>query len=515
MNCSSHKCYPCFTHTHTITSVLLYKARIITGKLFAYEVCMMKNTTLSMKKNKRGAALMIALLAAVIVMMAASLLIGLTRRLVDAHVERISAAQIALSESSAADGLAFLLSQRGPGVASEPLRFELAAVSTEFTHLETGTAGIRTGFYSVENPLNAVFIPAGNRLVSVQKIDQTSVLVTFFSGDTFNPVSEYTFETDLFPAAGTPFVYQGAEGVVVVFEGGEKTLIAVMTSDGVQVQVMIDSRVLSSGSRLFATEASNGSPMLILTGGSNVATLYNLLSGEAIRIGSPSGTCPAFLSDGTMFGSASQVRSSFGAAHVVDAFSGDFNNDGMEDMAFATRFSLSVYSGSTGEIIRSSPGGSLSSWGSVGGRTGLCGMWDMPVGSDRWFRLGFDGFTEFNPEMVYELGWQGRFQGQGNTLTGFINGIAVIASSSGYTRELLSGEVFTGDADGGETDFFSISENGVDACFNPVHGDGVELAFSVVNKYRGKIYPGETYLFSIYESDRGKRVFHTIEGLDL
>ena len=161
---------------------------------------------------------MIALLAAVIVMMAASLLIGLTRRLVDAHVERISSAQIALSESSAADGLAFLLSQRGPGVASEPLHFELAAVSTEFTHLETGTAGIRTGFYSVENPQDAVFIPAGDRLVSVQKIDQTSVLITFFSGDTFNPVSEYTFETDLFPAAGTPFVYQGAEGAVVVFD---------------------------------------------------------------------------------------------------------------------------------------------------------------------------------------------------------------------------------------------------------------------------------------------------------
>ncbi len=514
MNQASHKCYLCFTHTHTITEALLYKIRIITGKLFAYEVCMMKNTKLS-KKNNRGAALMIALLAAVIVMMAASLLIGLTRRLVDAHVERISSAQIALSESSAADGLAFMLSQRGLGVAYEPLHFELAAVLTEFTYLETGTAGIRTGFYSVENPQDAVFIPAGNRLVSVQKIDQTSVLVTFFSGDTFNPVSEYTFETDLFPAAGIPFVYQGAEGVVVVFEDGEKTLIAVMTSEGVQVQAMIDSRVLSSGSRLFATEAPNGSPLLIITGGSNAGTLYNLLSGEAVRIGSPSGTCPAFLSDGTMFGGMTQVHPSFGAAHVVDAFSGDFNNDGMEDMVFATRFSLSVYSGSTGDILRSSPGGSLSSWGSVGGRTGLCGMWDMPVGSDRWFRLGFDGFTEFNPEMVYELGWQGRFQGQGNTLTGFIDGIAVIASSSGYIQELLTGEMFIGDADGGETDFFSISEDGVDACFNPVNGDGVKLAFSALNQYRGRRIPGETYIFSIYESNGGIRVFHTIEGLDL
>ncbi len=60
----------------------------------------------------------------------------------------------------------------------------------------------------------------------------------------------------------------------------------------------------------------------------------------------------------------------------------DFNNDGRDDMAFATRFSLSVYSGATGNLYTNAPGGSLTSWGSVDDRTGLCGMWHMPNGDD-------------------------------------------------------------------------------------------------------------------------------------
>ncbi|MCK5133150.1 MAG: hypothetical protein KAR40_13495 [Candidatus Sabulitectum sp.] len=476
---------------------------------------MMKNTKTDHDQKNRGAALVIALLAAVVVMMAATLLIGLTRRLVDAHVGRLSAAQVTLSESSAADGLAFLLSQRGPAAASEPLHFDLAGVSTEFTLLETGTAGIRTGFYSVENALRAMFIPTGDRLVSIRKINESTVLITFFSGETFNPTSEFTFETDLNPVAGTPFMYQREEGAVVVLEGDGMALIAVVTSDGIQLQTSINSTVLSPRSRLSAGEASDGTPLLIITGGANLGTLYDCESGEPQHIGSPIGTCPVFLSDGSIFGSVIQAYSSFGIAHIVDVFSGDFNNDGMDDMAFTTRFSLSIYSGATGEILRASPGGSLTCWGSVGGRTGLCGMWKMPVGDDQWFRLGYDGFTKFSPGMVYELGWQGRFQGLGNTLTGIIDGSAVIASSSGYILELLNGEIFTGDADGGETDFFRTTENGVDACFNPVNGDGIELAFSTVNRYRGKKTPGETYIFSIYESDGRIRVFHTLEGLDL
>ncbi len=478
----------------------------------------MKNKTFrDSAESRRGAALMIALLAAVVVMLAATLLITLTRKLVDAHVSRLFDAQISLSESSAADGLAFLLAENGPSASGGPLNFEFAGVVTEFSLTESGTAGIRTGFYSLQNALSAVFVPAGSRLISAQSINDSSALITFFRGDTFQSTAQFVIETDLLPASGISYTTSlGEDGAIIVFEGSSKSLICVVTSAGIQLSTPVASRILSTRSMLSAGEAPDGTPMLIVTNGSNHGFVYNCETGNPQSIDSPSGTCPVFLSNGELFGSFSETSSSsFGSAQVIDVFNGDFNNDGCADVAFATRFSLTVYSGSTGELLKISPGGSLTSWGSVEGRTGLCGMWNMPFAGDKWFRLGFEGFTEFHPEMVYDLGWQGRFQGRGNTLTGFIDGMAVIASSTGYVLELLGGDVFTGDADGGETDFFSATENGVEACFNPVYGDGVELAFSTVNHYRGNRYAGETYKFSIYDSGSRTRVFHSIEGLDL
>jgi len=457
---------------------------------------------------------MIALLAAVVVMMAATLLITLTRRMAYSHLDRLNNAQISLSESSAADGLSLLLSQGGPGAANGDLQFDLAGVSTEFTLLETGTAGVRTGFFPLDGVSDAVVVPAGSHLVSLQTVGENGVLITFFSGETFNPTNQLTIETDMRPVAGTPFVFHGEEAVIAVFEGAGRTYLACFTSDGIQNGIVINSDIYCPQSMISAGEAPDGSPLLIVTRGANLGTVFNCETGEFSHVGSPGGTCPVFLSDGTMFGSAQQSVPSFGGAHIEDVFSGDFNNDGMADMAFVTRFSLSVYSGSTQEIIKASPGGSLVSWGSIEGRTGLCGMWKMPTGDIRWLRLAYDGFTVFNPDMVYELAWQGRFNGRGNTLTGIIDDSAVIASSTGYILEFLTGDVFTGNADGGEIDFFRVAENGVEACFNPVNGDGVQMTFSTQNRYRGKTTSGETYTFSIYESEGRLNVFHTLEGLD-
>jgi hypothetical protein len=463
--------------------------------------------------NTTGAALIIAMLAAVVVMMAATLLISLTRRMVDSHVTRLDAAQVSLSEASAADGLAFLLSQTGPAAAAQSLHFDLAGVSTDFTLLDMGTAGIRTGFFPLQDASGSVLIPSGNHFIAVQKTDDSTVLVTFFSAETFNPTAEFTLDTDLVPAAGTPLNYHGKEAVVAVFQDNSKALLVCLTKDGVQSQVLIDSRVVSPRSLVSAGENSSGVPLLIVTGGSNTGAVYNCLSGELQHIVSPSGTCPVFLSDGTIFGTEQSSESLIGA-HVTDVFSGDFNNDGVDDTAFATRFSLSVYSGSSREVTRLSPGGSLTCWGSVRSRVGLCAMWRMPGGNRRWFRLGYDGFVDFNPGIAYELGWRGRFSGQGNMLAGIIDSSAVIASSSGSVLELLSGDVFTGDADGGETDFFRTGKNGVDVCFNPVNGDGIRLLFSAENRYRGNAVPGETYVYSIYESEGGMNVYHTLEGLE-
>jgi len=95
---------------------------------------------------------MIAMITAVVVMLAATLLISLTERMVKAHQKRLLDAQIALSETSAADGLAYLLETEGSGAAAGTVSFELAGVATEFSLAETGSAGIRRGYYSLDDP---------------------------------------------------------------------------------------------------------------------------------------------------------------------------------------------------------------------------------------------------------------------------------------------------------------------------------------------------------------------------
>ena len=457
---------------------------------------------------------MIALLAAVVVMLAATLLISLTRRLVDAHVSRASAAQVSLAEASGADGVAFLLAEFGFGAVSEPLQFSLAGVRTEFTLEETGSAGIRSGFYPFENADEAVLIPSGNRLVSVMNSDESTVTISFYSGETFQSTAEFSMETDMIPAGGTPIVFQGEEGVVVVLEGQSSSMLCVVTTQGIQAQVVVNHIVLSSRSLMSAGESQGGTPLLIVTSGGNHGALYDCETGDVQRLTSPPRTCPVFLPDGSIFGSFTQGHSSFSISEIRDVFSGDFNNDGRDDMAFATSFSLSVYSGSTGNLIFAGPGGALVAWGSVDGRTGLCGMWRMPDGSEKWLRLCYDGFSEFDPEMMFEMGWDGRFQGVGNTVTGIIDGSAVVASSSGSILELLTGDVFTGDADGGDIDFFLTGEHGVEAYFNPERGDGISLKLSTENVFRGAKTTGDNHVFSIYESGGERRVFHSLEGLD-
>ncbi len=486
------------------------------GIQYAYVVCMMKNKTKTQDQVKektcqyanRGAALLIALLTAVIVMLAATLLIGLTRRMVTSHQNRIDVAQISLSEASAADGLANLIQEQGLSAVPQNLNFDLVNVATEFSLLETSSTGIRQGFFSHEGADNSIVIPAGNRLVIAESIDATTALISFYSGESFQSTAEFEITTDLAPVAGTPFSFEGKNGVIVLFEGSEKSMLCAVTSEGVQPTMVVEGRIYTQGSHLSGNISSNSNPLLIISSGSGNGTLYDLATGQTQNLSSPGGTSPTFFSDGTVFGSPAGSSINFGGSAVKDIFNGDFNNDGREDIAFASN-----YSGANGQLFRNAPGGSLVSWGSIDGRMGLCGKWRLYDGTEQWFRLGYDGFTEFSPELAYDAGWSGRFYGSGNTLQGFIEGVASVASSSGYILELFSDGAFTGDVDGADIDFFHSSENGVEAFFNPANGDGVQLTFTANNTYRSRTTLGQTRIFTIYESNGGRRVFYNLEGV--
>jgi len=470
----------------------------------------MMKTQIAIRRNRQGAALMIALIAAVVVMLAATLLISLSERMVSSHMTRIRDAQVGLSEASAADGLAWLIQHQGTAAVSQGAVFDLAGVETRFTLVETGTAGIRSGFYQINDPDNTVIIPAGNRMITAYSNGE-NVTFTFYSNETFNSTLEFSIDTDMRPVAGTGIDIDGSSGAVVVLQGFGETRLAAVTEEGIVASTSAGILDISRGSILSAHCSVNGEPLVIITGGSCTGSFHNIATGQAYHVSSPPGTCPMFMPDGTVFGSFSGAAS-LGVARIVDAFSGDFNNDGRDDLAFATSFSLMVYSGATGELYRAGPGGSLVCWGDVQGRNGLSGMWLLPSGEERWLRLGYDGFSEFIPEMIYRAGWEGRFTGYGNTFAGFIDGAAVAASTSGYLQELLRGNVFIGNADGGPFDFFAPGEDGLEAVFNPVSGDGIKMIFETMNTCEGEDFRGNTHVFSVFETGEGPRVFHSLEG---
>ncbi len=480
------------------------------GIVLAYNCGMMKNKIDGSVCNERGAALMIALITALVVMLAATLLLTLTERMVSSHSERLIQAQVSLSEASAADGLAQLIRTAGTGAIAGGESFQLAGVDTDFTLLETGTAGIRTGFYQLSDPRGTVIIPTGSRLATVSTNGET-VTVSFWGENTVNTMVEFTISTDMRPVAGTGITIDGENGAVVVLQGGGETMFLVVTPGGIASSSAAGAIAVSGGDILSAGTSASGNPLLAVTSGGSSGNLVDLETGNTTQLSSPPGTCPFVMDDGTVFGSTAS-GSVFSIARVRDAFQGDFNNDGIQDIAFATSYSLMVYSGASGEIHRAMPGGSLVCWGDVPGRNGISGMWSTPGGEELWLRLGYDGFAEFLPDMIYTKGWEGRFTGLGNTFAGFIDGAAVVASTSGYLQQLLEGNVFTGNADGGSIDFFRLTEDGLEAVFNPVNGDGIQLVFQARNAYRGEEHPGNTHVFSVFETQSGRRVFHTLEG---
>ena len=466
------------------------------------------------RQNRRGAALMIAMITAVVVMLAATLLISLTERMVKAHQKRLLDAQIALSETSAADGLAYLLETEGSGAAAGTVSFELAGVATEFSLAETGSAGIRRGYYSLDDPSGTVIVPAGSSLITASRSSDGTVLIVFYSDETFQPTAEISVDTSMYPVAGTPLICDQGNGAVFILRGDGETMLCAVTREGVVASSTVGSVYIPSGSHLSAAVSENGIPSLITTNGSNLGALYNVASGESFHISSPLGTCPVFMADGSIFGTLSGSPASLGVRRVLDVFSGDFNNDGTSDMAFATSYSLSSVSGSNGELFCSAPGGSLVCWGEAQGRNGLVGMWTLPGGSEKWFRLGWDGFTEFVPENTYRMGWQGRFTALGNTFAGFLGEQAVVASSSGYIQELFPDGAFTGNSDGGDMDFFRLDGYGLEVLFNPVSGDGTKLVFNAVNTCMGETSRGSIHIFTMYETEERTRVFHSLEGVD-
>lgn len=455
--------------------------------------------------RRRGAAILIAVAAAMIVMLAVGVLFTLMDRMISGQLKRERDIQISLSEASALDALVHSVSSSGPLDPGSSRTYELAGVTTVLTASAMESAGPRRSGYTIGGDAVPHVVPSGRSLFVFTP--ENGVTVSVFSGDGGERVGSFRLGLSASHISSCPARWDAADAAVLVLGAGSVSEVVVVTREGVAHRVQAPIPGLNPWSVL--TFGNSGStPLLVVSGGGNQGTVVDLLSGSASGLISPAGTCPAITPSGEVFGRPSDPGVFTLAPPVREFFSGDFNRDGREDLAWAGPRSLFCLTSSGLHSGSPAPDAVLNAWGSIEGNLGLGARWSLPDGSTVWTRLNNDGFGVFQPTGALEYPWNGRFFGRGTVMTGTFEGEVLLASiGGGSSLVILGGDRFVwGDADGLDVDVFAPGPGGVQAVFNPLSGDGTSQVIQARSSLDGN---GTTssYRLLLYNGPPRWRVF--------
>jgi hypothetical protein len=461
--------------------------------------------TVNRRRGNRGAAILIAVAAAMIVMLAVGILFFILDRMVSDQLRREEEVQMGLTEEGALDALMLEVSLGGPLEQGAARTFQMGGVTTVLTVGGSEPAPPRTAGFPVGGDSAPVLIPSGESVFAATPDDGNTV--TVFSGVSGERIGSFRLGIDRDLTGTCPAQWQGADAAVLVFGSGESCSVLVVTRDGVKRTLPAGLGQVGPGS-VITFGGDPGEPLLAVSNGHNHGTVVNLVDGESGMLVSPPGTCPLVTPSGRVFG-APGVPSSFTLAPPVeDAFFGDFDRDGREDVGWAGPRSLVCLTASGLYRGSPSPEAFLGAWGSVEGSLGLGGRWILPGGATLWTRLNNEGFGEFTPAGALSLPWEGAFYGSMSGVVGVSEGRVILAAGSGgYTTALLEDGPYTwGDGDGADVDVFAASPGEFLAVFNPLSGDG--LAQTVDSRSTGaRIVRSGAYTLLIFDGPGDWRVF--------
>jgi hypothetical protein len=477
----------------------------------------MMKTVLDKDINNRGAALIIALTASVVVMMSVMLLLGYISGMVDTQRTLEDRAQARLTESSAVEGLSRLLSESMVNDYHDLPDFPVGSMVTSFEVRNMEVTPSRELRLTLEGMEEAELLPSGDGLFVIGIRDG------FLTIDLFDPVTGCMIPGYPMQVCGDPGAWDAAAGLIgdepvafVIASGATGNVVyCVIGGDVTSFQTDV---VTWSDASLFSVGGVSSLPALLITDGWNLGQLVIPDAGFTCYGWSPNGTCPVFLPDGSLYGSFSHEPSFGFAGNVItDTFQGDFNSDGIIDVAWAGHSSLTFYSGLTGELILDNlPGQSLVAWGSVEGRFGLGGLWTGSYGERTWRRLAYNGFQNYSGGGVLDNDWSGRIEGLNNLLIGIMGDSLCIASLGlGEINVICSAASgFLGDVDGYTTDIISLDGNEVTLVMNPLDGDGLLLETYASTCENGRSIIGNSWDYYIYGSGEDRRVYVEGEGVD-
>ncbi len=465
-----------------------------------------KDVPMTRFSRARGAAILIALAAALIVMLAVGILFTLMDSMISAQLRRERAIQVDLSEASALERLVEAVSESGPLETGSTHSYELAGVTTVFTVTGMEPIGPRRSAFQLGGSSVPAVVPSGHHMFAITPEDGCTVSVFFGAGE--EKVGSFRLGLSGELAGACPASWDGRDAALLLFNSSDTQKVVVVTREGVVHTIDTVINGLSPSSVL-TFGLSGDDPILAVSNGSNLGTIVDIATGAVQSVVSHAGTCPVVTPDGAVFGSPVDPDVFTLAPEIREAFFGDFNRDGREDIAWAGPRSL-FCSTATGLYSASpSPDAALAAYGSVDGSLGLGARWSLPGGGTVWTRLNHDGFGVFQPSGALETPWSGRFYGGRTAVAGISGDSVILASLSGGFETVLldDGEITWGDADGSDPDLFASREGGrIEAVYNPLAGDGLAQLLSVHSSLEDFGKAGG-YRLLVYNASNGWRVF--------
>jgi hypothetical protein len=461
-----------------------------------------------MEKNsnsRSGAALVIAVAAAAVVLLSASLLLGYLGGMLREQGRLELLAQARLSQASAVDWL----------------RWEVLHGMVPDSTLWVETGGMVTeivpGRRSPAPPLALDLGPAWDSLPAPVPCPGGVAAVSRSEGGL---VVSLLSVPDLRQAPGYPLFIEEGPGPILLAgfsdsDCGYSFMLALKRPDGLQVYLAgLDGSLASAtvrcpglpGDARASAGLAGGQPVLLVSG-SGAAYSISLADARAELLQPLPGTCPVFL-DGRILCVPPDADGSANGSGIVDVLTGDFDQDGEIDAAWAAPEAMTVWlSSRQAVLVDRRQGCALAAWGVLEQLSGLACRWESPDGSSSWSRLSWTGFQEALPSGPMRFSWQGRIESGGNLILGVLGDSLVMASAGGSALMSLGSctRACWGAFEGGTADVACSDGDAWRLVLDPEDGGGLEMPFVASTSRDGETLLSAGFTLRLYSGQSGAR----------